>query len=516
MLEVYVRELLELIKQIENNKTNIRELQKLMFAYEKKVEALKIPVLNCFNKMSDDEIKELARTLCQNGYSFNEDSNSLRSEIRSFFFDNELLKHYEELLFPDSFPFSIKDENGKAVITIGEGYSNEKNSVAISNEMLSALGLNVFRYLKGRISLEVLSAIDADAFINWGNRRYRSYSVDNINRFIRTLSLYKGMSYEYIQNATPIKNMLFNEQFEYKGIINDIEKESGDIQFIQNLDDIKKRIIKMYCATFEIDEESFEQSVAESEEITAIFDQIPSDIKENSARVEQFFKLANQSAAIDLSHLEEEKVYACSREETTKLRVEHITRADIGLKLQDVLAADSLEEMKKRIKKLRAYDGEEKFFDRITNYLSNIISKEEFIQGTSKKILVSLNYNFINSGYDTFLVDEIKRESATTAPDWYGILTTNLERIKSMIESIMADWVNADKLIEIIKSLSDNNQKTKSTQELYFDNKNLQNSFGISNIGAVAEYLSILKQPDSIEEELLNSGEEPLQGGMKL
>ena len=243
MLEVYVRELLKLIEQIENNKTNMAELQKQMKMFNEKVDCLKIPVLNSINKMSNDEIKELARTLCQNGYSFNEDSNSLRSEIKSFFFDNELLKHYEELLFPDSFPFSIKDENGKALITIGEGYSNEKNSVAISNEMLSALGLNVFRYLKGRISLEVLSAIDADAFINWDKRRYKSYSVDKINQFVRTLSLYKGMSYEYIQNATPIKNMLFNEQFENKGIINDSEKESGDIQFIQNLDDIKKRII---------------------------------------------------------------------------------------------------------------------------------------------------------------------------------------------------------------------------------------------------------------------------------
>lgn len=519
MLEVYVRELLKLIEQIENNKTNIAELQKQMKMFNEKVDCLKIPVLNSINKMSNEELKELARTLCQNGYSFNEDSNSLRSEIKSFFFDNELLKHYEELLFPDSFPFSIKDENGKALITIGEGYSNEKNSVAISNEMLSALGLNVFRYLKGRISLEVLSAIDADAFINWDKCRYKSYSVDKINQFVRTLSLYKGMSYEYIQNATPIKNMLFNEQFENKGIINDSEKESGDIQFIQNLDDIKKRIIKMYCATFEINEESFEQSVAESEEITAIFDQISSDIKENSALVEKFFELANQSAAINLSHLEEKKVYACSREETTKLRVEHITRADIGLKLQDVLSADSLEEMKKRIKKLRAYDGEDNFFDRITNYLSNIISKEEFIQGTSKKILIDLYYSFINNGYigyDSFLIDEIKRAEATEAPDWYGILSNNIARIKAMIESILIDWKNIDELKIIIKSLCDNSKKTNSPQDLSLDNKELQKTFGVSDISSVAQYLSIVKEPDSIEEELLNSGEESLQGGMKL
>ena len=518
MLEVYVRELLKLIEQIENNKTNMAELQKQIKMFNKKVDCLKIPVLNYINKMSTEELKELARYLRANGYSFNEDSNSLRSEIKSFFFDNELLKHYEELLFPDSFPFSIKDEKGKAVITIGEGYSNEKSSVAISNEMLFALGLNVFRYLKGRISLEVLSAINYDAFINWDKRRYKSYSVDKINQFVRTLSLYKGMNYGYIQNATPIKDMLFNEQFENKGIINS-EKESGDIQFIQNLDDIKNKIIKMYCATFGINEESFEQSVAESEAIAKIFDQISNNIKENSALVEKFFELADQSAAIDLSHFAAKKAYECSQDKTTKLRGEHIKRAHIGAKLQEVLAADSLEEMNKRIKKSKINDGEEQLFDRITNYLSTIISKEEFIQESSKKILIDLYYSFTNNGYigyDLFLIDEIKPAEATVAPDWYGILSNNIVRIKEMIESILIDWENIDKLKIIIKSLCDNSQKTNSPQDLSLDNKELQKIFGVSEISSVAQYLSIAKEPDPIQDELLNSGEESLQGGMKL
>ena len=95
MLEVYVRELLKLIEQIENNKTNMAELQKQIKMFNKKVDCLKIPVLNYINKMSTEELKELARYLRANGYSFNEDSNSLRSEIKSFFFDNELLKHYQ-------------------------------------------------------------------------------------------------------------------------------------------------------------------------------------------------------------------------------------------------------------------------------------------------------------------------------------------------------------------------------------------------------------------------------------